>query len=108
MLKWHQSEAMRRTYEKRLARGDEPPPPAVRADLQGYWAAWQRLRNDRQHAGMGGTPLGIPFTALDRYAERYGYRGATAFDDLVELVSALDDAYLTWWAEKNKPKEGGA
>lgn len=97
---------MRITYEKRRVRGLETAPPTLRVELQGYWAAWQRLRHDRQYGGMSGVPLGIPFAALDRYAERYGYESMDAFEDFSAVVRTLDDAFLAWWHEKNKPPEG--
>jgi len=49
---------------------------------------------------MGG--LGkIYFTAMDRYASRYGI-GGCAFDIFVQLVTAMDDEYLAYEYERQK------
>jgi hypothetical protein len=38
-------------------------------------------------------PGRLPFSAIDRYATRYGIRGA-AFDLFLRLIDILDDEYL--------------
>ena len=53
---------------------------------------------------MGGAmmrrqPGPVPFAAIDRYARRYGYEGA-AFDELLVLVTAMDEEYLAVAAEQ--------
>lgn len=65
--------------------------------LQFTWSAFWDLNTDRP-VGMGVGP--IPFTAIDRYADRYGIEGLDAFDALRELIRAMDDAYLTWSAKR--------
>ncbi len=47
---------------------------------------------------MGGQSQ-IPFSAIDRYARRYGITGV-AFDWLVTLIDALEAEYLPWAAEQ--------
>lgn len=59
--------------------------------------------------GMGGAtiieprPGRIPFSAIDRYADRYEIDGE-AFDLLVELVSRLDSEFMKWDAEKARER----
>lgn len=44
-------------------------------------------------------PGRIPFSALDRYARRFGI-GGDAFDLLVALIEPLDLEYLDWDRER--------
>lgn len=55
-----------------------------------YYEAFTELSTCRDH-GMGVGP--IPWTAVDRYAERNGFEG-DGFDYLLRMVRALDDAFL--------------
>lgn len=50
---------------------------------------------------MSGVPLPIPWTAIDRYAIRHRFAGE-AFDDLVDIVRAVDDAFRKHAGEKAK------
>jgi hypothetical protein len=43
---------------------------------------------------MSGVPLPIPWTAINEYAIRHRFAG-DAFDDLVSIVRAMDDAFRT-------------
>lgn len=36
----------------------------------------------------------IPWTAIDRWAERHGIDDPDDYDEFVELISAMDHAYL--------------
>lgn len=42
----------------------------------------------------------IPWTAIDRYAERYGFHG-DGFGYLLKMVRALDDAFLRHQKQKH-------
>lgn len=79
--------------------------PTLRRDLQFVWNAFWRLSGDR-HLGFGGAgPL--PFTAIDRYATRYGLDASDDFDRFAALISAMDQAYLKWAADKQGETEIG-
>lgn len=41
----------------------------------------------------------IPWTATDRYAERYGYRGDQYFT-FVEIIRTMDDAFVNYLNKK--------
>jgi hypothetical protein len=79
--------------------------PELSADLQVYWQAYEELGTCRGYAGMGGAPLPIPWTAVNEYAIRHRFAGE-AFDDLVEIVRAVDTAYLKHVARKVKDGDG--
>jgi hypothetical protein len=83
--------------EDEIARPDEAQWPAWSGYLQ---RAWETLRDDRHYGAMGG--LGrIYFTAIERYAARYGIAGSD-FDDLLLFLHALDDEYIACMNEKTK------
>ncbi len=87
-------------------RGQSPPDvfadaPELREDLWPYWRAYDDLSTCRQYAGMAGVPLPIPWTAIDRYAGRHRFAGS-AFDDLVTIVRAMDEAFRDRAMEKLK------
>lgn len=48
---------------------------------------------------MGGAGP-IPWTAIDRYAERHGIDGER-FDELERYIKAIDAAYLEWQSEQH-------
>ncbi len=74
--------------------------PSVPAHLQFAWGAFWALSNDRQ---IGFGVLGpISFSAIDRYARRYGVAGTDEFDRLATLVRAMDGA----WLERVNKKDG--
>lgn len=76
------------------------------------WSAFWRLHDDRPHvitgsviaAGMGGAtiieprPGRIPFSAIDRYARRFGIAGS-AFDLMLALLDKLDSEFMAWEGE---------
>lgn len=63
------------------------------------WEAWSQLDSDRP-VGMG---VGrIPWTAIDRYAARHGVDEPDDFDELVELIRAMDDVYLKHVGEEQE------
>lgn len=55
------------------------------------WEAFWHLTTDRQ-TGMALGP--IPWSAIDRYATRHAIDDPDDFDEFVELVMTLDQAYL--------------
>lgn len=75
--------------------------PELRADLVPYWEAYSELSTCRDYAGMAGVPGPIPWTAINEYAIRHRFAGE-AFDDLVDIVRAVDTAFLKHHAEKAK------
>lgn len=50
---------------------------------------------------MTGVPTPIPWTAINEYAIRHRFAGET-FDDLVDIVRAVDDAFRKHAMEKAK------
>jgi hypothetical protein len=58
-----------------------------------YWHVWHSLRYDRPYAGADGAEYPIYWTAIDRYATRYGIDGED-FDRLVRFVSEIDTAFI--------------
>jgi len=55
------------------------------------WEAFWHLTTDRE-IGMGVGP--VPWTAMDRYAARHAIDDPDDFDEFVELITAMDQAYL--------------
>lgn len=88
-------------------RRGQPPPdvfanaPELAEDLLPYWRAYDELSTCRAYAGMSGVPLPIPWTAINEYAIRHRFAGE-AFDDLVDIVRAVDDAFRKHAMEKAK------
>lgn len=74
--------------------------PDVEPHLIPIWDAYASLERDR-HLTMGG-PGPIPFTAIDRYASRYGIDDLDEFDRLRRLIMAMDAEYLKYVAELAK------
>lgn len=97
--------AVEATVLRQAYRRGVPPPefisgaPELREDLQPYWVAFDELSSCRSYAGMAGVPQPIPWTAINEYAIRHRFAGE-AFDDLVDLVRAMDTAFLKHAAEK--------
>ncbi len=92
-------------------RGETPPEvfqnaPDLREDLVVYWQAYDELSTCRGYAGMAGAPTPIPWTAINEYAIRHRFAG-DAFDDLVDIVRAVDDAFRSHTMEKAR-KDGDA
>jgi hypothetical protein len=72
--------------------------PDLLPGAQFYMDAFWDLSGDRQLGAMGGAGR-IPFTALDRWAERHGVEGRQ-FDLLRAVIRRLDDIYLERLAEQ--------
>ena len=64
---------------------------AVPEHLAFAWRAFWELSSDRS-VGFGVGP--IPFTAIARYADRYGVGERDAFERFLELIRGMDAAYL--------------
>lgn len=58
--------------------------------------AFDDLSTDRAVTQAG--PLAIPFTSIDRYAERYDIDD---FDRFLELIRAMDKEYLDFVYKKD-------
>lgn len=74
--------------------------PEIEDGLDWYLAAFWDLTHDRQMGAMGGAG-GIPWTAIDRYADRHEI---DEFDTFKTVLKALDGVYLEHVGEKMKAK----
>jgi hypothetical protein len=74
------------------------PPPALEArpvllpGLGRYVEAFDRLSSARG-AGFGG-PNPIPLSEIESYCRLFGWRDPEEIGELVELIQAMDEAYL--------------
>jgi hypothetical protein len=73
----------------------------VPSHLLFYADAFWRLNGDRQ-IGMGLGP--IPFSAIDRYATRYGITEVDEFDYFLRLIKVQDSEYML--LQNRKPSDG--
>lgn len=77
-------------------------PPELWPHLRFYWDAFTTLGTDRS-VGMAEGP--IPFSAVDRYARRYGIDDIDDFDVFLRIMRGLDAEYLQFraeWARQNQ------
>jgi hypothetical protein len=70
--------------------------------LLDMWEAFFALSNDRQ-VGMGLGP--IPWSSLDRYAQRFGIDDPDEFDVFAFLIRTMDGAFLRHADETSKKPE---
>jgi hypothetical protein len=75
--------------------------PEIPAYLEFIWEAFWQLSGDRQYGAMGGVGP-IPFSSLDRYADRYGVSDPDQFDSFVVMIRALDVAYINHVSKSRK------
>jgi hypothetical protein len=78
--------------------------PEILLGLEVYYEAFLELDTCRTVGMSAGR---IPWTAIDRYAERHGFTG-DGFDYLLHMIRAMDDAFLKYSrdkAAKDKPPE---
>jgi len=75
-----------------------------REDLLFVWRAFHDLSGDRP-IGMGGAGR-IPFTAIDRYAARFGIDARDEFERFMALIRAMDLEFVGWMGRKVE-KGGG-
>jgi hypothetical protein len=77
------------------------PCVATRPELFGHlrfeWDAFRALSTDRP-VGLAMGP--IPWSSIDRFADRYGIAGDD-FDRLAELIQAMDVAYRDYHEKKS-------
>lgn len=76
--------------------------PELHERLQPYWDAFWSLDADRQ-VSMGGASR-IPWTAMDRYAQRHEIENDD-FLRLEYLLRRMDTAYLNY-IKRKKPSSG--
>ena len=80
----------------------EQPPPLNDIYLSGVMEMFDLLSSCRQ-VGMGVGP--IPWTAIDRAAERYRYAtGSQEYETFVYLIVQLDQEYLEHQAAEEKQR----
>jgi hypothetical protein len=81
--------------------------PRIFSHLIEYWTAFQRLTTCRPLGPAGAGH--IPWTAIERYAEREGWEGAQ-YEDFVTIIEGLDKVSLAHKPPKasveDKPKPG--
>ncbi len=77
--------------------------PGLKRHLLPIWQAFHALSGDRQ-MGMAIGP--IPFTAIDRYAARFGFRGAE-FERFHGLITAMDAVHQKYVADRMKEAPSG-
>lgn len=68
-----------------------PPKPDLPAALLWYWEAFREVSADRPVGMSAGR---IPFSSIDRYADRYGIAGLDDFERLRAILRAMDSEYL--------------
>lgn len=87
----------------------DPPALRTRPDLwlhlHFFGNAFRELSSDRPLGALGGCGP-IPWTAIERYADRYGIDDLDAFERFGRMIRAQDRVYLTDVAEKLKRKAG--
>ena len=76
---------------------EEPDPDAV---VLMYWNAFQRLQTERPLGGMGGAGS-IPWSAIDRYAEKHGYVEG-GYYDFHDIMMFLDNKWLKMQSDKQE------
>jgi hypothetical protein len=83
-----------------------PPEAELPSGAEYLYEAFWQCSTDRPQSGFGVHQ--IPFSAIDRYATRYGIEGEE-FDLLLSSVRALDEEFVQIMADKlkNETKKGG-
>ena len=76
--------------------------PELNESLEYVWDAFWTLNSDRP-LGIGEGP--IPFTSIDRFAQRYGIDNLDDFDEFRSLIHAIDGEYLKFRSEQSKNKD---
>lgn len=84
--------------------GELPRPlrtrPALRPELRPVWRGFIALCSDRPPDGR------IPFTAIDRYAARYGIDDPDEFERFHTLLVAMDQAFVERRRQQEKAMRG--
>ena len=76
--------------------GDNPPALATRPELAPWLAAYveaYNLLSASRQSGFGG-PQAITLGEIDAFCRLLGWRGTEELADLVEVIQAMDAAYL--------------
>lgn len=78
--------------------------PDLWPHLHFYSSAFSQLSTERPLGAMGGCGA-VPWSAIDRFAARYGIDDLDMFERFERLIRAQDRVYLADVAEraKNKP-----
>jgi hypothetical protein len=96
-LRWYLTHGSNTAFLEAIAEEEGRVPAALEEQpdipdhLQFVWEAFWRLSPDRQ---IGFSVGPIPFTAIDRYAVRFGPEDVDAFDRLFELIRAMDVEFV--------------
>jgi hypothetical protein len=77
--------------------------PELPSELNTYWRAWNRLRDDRMIGAMGGAGR-IYYTAISQYCRDHGIAGPQ-FQMFVRFIEEMDDEYLKAMAEQRPASE---
>lgn len=87
-----------------LAESGKPPKalarrPTIDESLRLLWNAFWELTGDRPYGALG-LPGAIPFTAIDRYAARYGFDDKDEFARFHQLIRRMDAAFIAQMSER--------
>lgn len=93
--------------QKRAERGETPSAlrnkPHLFYHLQWVREAYSHLATTRPPSMAGVLP--IPWTAIDRYAERADINGQDDFEDFVSYIRSMDQTFLDFHEKKRKSEE---
>lgn len=78
--------------------------PRILTGLEPYYIAFWELSTDRP-SGFGAGQ--IPWSSIDRYAAREGM-GHDEYLDLIDMIRAMDRAFLAYSKEKQAEREAAA
>jgi hypothetical protein len=89
----------------------EPPPDALpekeMPEIDGvaamYWQHFSELQTERPLGAMGGAGS-IPWSSIDRYAERFGY-DEEGYLDFLEIIRFLDGLWLKNMQDKQEKEK---
>lgn len=73
--------------------------PTIDESLRLTWNAFWELTGDRTYGALG-LPGVIPFAAIDRYAERYGFDDRDEFARFHQLIRRMDASFIAHMSEK--------
>ena len=88
------------------------PPPEVLTDKEEpfldevemlYWKHFQELQTERPLGAMGGAGA-IPWSSIDRYAERHGFL-EEGYLQFMEIMRHLDELWLNMMHEKQEKEK---
>lgn len=73
--------------------------PTIDESLRLLWNAFWELTGDRPYGALG-LPGAIPFTAIDRYAARYGFDDKDEFARFHQLIRRMDASFIAQMSER--------